>query len=62
MQRSITDQLPLNTMDAALYPTRGSIESIRTAAIRQMWQALRTTLSRRLQRAPIAPHATAAAC
>ncbi len=70
MSPSIKDQLSPETLDAAMYPTRGSIESVRTQAIRELFQAAARQLSslwanglgRRRYNAPIAPQATAAAC
>jgi hypothetical protein len=64
MRHSINDQLSLETLDAAIYPTRGSIEAVRSAAIREMWQSLGHALTsawgRRPQRAPLTPQAAAA--
>ena len=70
MSHSIKDQLSLETLDAAMYTTRGSVESVRSAAIRELFQATARQLSnlwaaglgRRRYRAPITPQATAAAC
>ena len=61
MKHAATSSLPLHTLDHAMYPSRGSVESIRTDAIKQLWQALRNSVSRNSRRATISMQPTAAA-